>query len=98
MKIFDVLTKIFLSPYRWEPGPGPGIGRVAEKFLITGVSAAGCWAVSGPGWSGDVYLCFDPMFVRVPGPGDTVGPGDTLHATMATFRHSSQLQLALTWL
>ena len=69
MKIFDVLTKIFLSPYRWEPGPGPGIGRVAEKFLITGVSAAGCWAVSGPGWSGDVYLCFDPMFVRLPGPG-----------------------------
>ena len=57
-----------------------------------------CWAVSGPGWSGDVYLCFDPMFVRVPGPGDTVGPGDTLHGTMATFRHSSQLQLALTWL
>ena len=43
MKIFDVLTKIFLSPYRWDPGPGPGIGRVAEKFLITGVSAAGCW-------------------------------------------------------
>ena len=30
--------------------------------------------------------------------GDTVGPGDTLHGTMATFRHSSQLQLALTWL
>ena len=58
-----------------------------------------CWllAVSGPGWGGDVYLCFDPMFVTA-GTGDTVGPEDTLHGTMDTFRDSSQLQLALTWL
>ena len=44
-----------------------------------------------------MYLCFDPMFVTA-GTGDTVGPGDTLHGTMDTFRDSSQLQLALTWL
>ena len=85
MKIFDVLTKIFLSPYRWDPGPGPGIGRVAEKFLITGVSAAGCCAGSGPGWRGDVYLCFDPMFVRLPGLGT---PWDQATLCMVPWTHS----------
>ena len=60
-----------------------------------------CWLL-GCIWAGlEVEMC---IFVLIRclcdcrDLGDTVGPGDTLHGTMATFRHSSQLQLALTWL
>ena len=46
-----------------------------------------CWllAVSGPGWRGDVYLCFDPMFVRLPGLGT---PWDQATLCMVPWTHS----------
>ena len=46
-----------------------------------------CWllAGSGPGWGGDVYLCFDPMFVRLPGLGT---PWDQRTLCMVPWTHS----------
>ena len=46
-----------------------------------------CWllAGSGPGWGGDVYLCFDPMFVRLPGLGT---PWDQATLCMVPWTHS----------
>ena len=55
-----------------------------------------CWLLAGSGVEMCIFVLIDVCATA--GTGDTVGPGDTLHGTMDTFRDSSQLQLALTWL